>query len=82
MRGNFRQWFLAGDDEITAGPGTFVNIPRGMKHRFHNYSDAEAEMIFWFAPADIEGLFRELGESPDRLVEIGERYGTTYHFDD
>jgi quercetin dioxygenase-like cupin family protein len=74
--------FLAGDDEVTAGPGTFVNVPRGMKHRFHNDSDAEAEMIFWFAPADIEGLFRELGESPDRLVEIGERYGTTYHFDE
>ena len=74
--------FLAGDDEVTAGPGTFVNIPRGMKHRFHNDSDAEAEMIFWFAPADIEGLFRELGESPDRLVEIGERYGTTYDFDE
>ncbi len=73
--------FLAGDEEVTAGPGTFVNIPRGMKHRFHNAGNEEAEMIFWFAPADIEGLFAELAEHPERLIEIGEKYGTTYHFD-
>ncbi len=74
--------FLAGDSEVAAGPGTFINIPRGMKHRFHNDGEVEAEMIFWFAPADIEGLFAELGEAPERLVEIGKKYGTTYHFDE
>ncbi len=74
--------FLAGDDEVVAGPGTFVNIPRGMKHRFRNESDVEAELIFWFAPAEIEGLFAELAEAPERLLEIGERYGTSYHLEE
>lgn len=41
-------------------------------------------MIFRFAPAGIEGLFREMGELSERgftwggMVEIGERYGVTY----
>ena len=40
----------------------------------------DAELLFWFAPAGIEGLFRELGAQPERIVEIGEKYGTTYFF--
>jgi quercetin dioxygenase-like cupin family protein len=33
--------FLLGDERITAGPGDFVNVPRGAVHCFHNASDAE-----------------------------------------
>ncbi len=74
--------FLAGDDEVTAPAGAFVQVPRGTKHRFRNNGPEDAEMIFWFTPAGIEGLFRELGEHPERIVEIGERYGTSYFFDE
>ena len=70
------------DREVVASAGTFVNVPRGTKHRFHNASDDEAEMIFWFAPAGIEGLFDELGEHPEDIVAIGERYGTSYFFEE
>ena len=63
-------------------PGTFVNVPRGTKHHFRNESDAEAEMIFWFTPAGIEGLFEELGEHPEGIVEIGKKYSVAYFFGD
>ena len=39
-------------------------------------------MIFWFAPAGIEGLFDELAEHPEDIVAIGERYGTSYFFEE
>lgn len=74
--------FLAGDREVVATVGTFVNVPRGTKHRFRNDGAEDAEMIFWFAPAGIEGLFREIGERPQDIVAIGERYGTEYFFDE
>ena len=73
--------FLVGDERVTVGPGTFLNVPKGTKHQFHNASDQEAEMIFWFAPAGIEGLFRELGENPQDIVAIGKKYGVEYFFD-
>ena len=51
---------------VEVGAGTFLNVPRGTKHRFRNVSDSDAELIFWFAPAGIEGLFDELGEDQAR----------------
>ncbi len=74
--------FRVGDREVTAAAGTFVNVPRGLKHRFRNASDAEAEMIFWFAPAGIEGLFEELGQHSEQIIAIGERYGVEYFLDE
>ena len=72
--------FLVGADVVTVGAGSFVNVPKGLKHGFHNDADVDAELLFWFAPAGIEGLFRELGAQPERIVEIGEKYGTSYFF--
>lgn len=72
--------FRAGDREVTASAGTLINVPRGTKHRFRNETADDAEMTFWFAPAGIEGLFREFGERPQAIVEIGKRYGTEYFF--
>lgn len=74
--------FLLGEEEVTLPAGTFVNVPRGTKHRFRNEADAEAEMIFWFAPAGIEGLFEELGAHPEEILAIGERYGVEYFLDE
>lgn len=73
--------FYLGDDEVRADAGTFLNVPRDTVHRFRNVSGEDAEMIFWFAPAGIEGLFDELGEHPEDIIEIGERYGTRYFLD-
>ena len=74
--------FEVDGSKIAAPAGTFLNVPKGSKHQFHNDSGAEAEMIFWFAPAGIEGLFRELAEHPEDIVAIGEKYGVQYFLDD
>ena len=76
------------DGEIVAGPGTYLNIPKGAKHRFRNNGDATARMLFFFTPAGIEGLFDELGrmEKPSgeyasairSLNLLGEKYGVEY----
>src|SRR5436190_15241469 len=46
--------FLLGEETITAGAGDFVNVPRGVVHRFHNAGVAPARLILTFTPASIE----------------------------
>ncbi len=80
--------FYGDDGEVQAGPGTYLNIPKGAKHRFFNHGEETAKMLFWFAPAGIEALFDEftdLGEPEGgmdgaiaALNALGERYGVTY----
>ena len=52
--------FYGDDGEIVAGPGTYLNIPKGAKHRFRNNGSETAKMLFFFTPAGIEGLFDKL----------------------
>ncbi len=73
--------FHVDGESITAQAGTFLNVPKGAKHQFHNSSGQEAEMIFWFAPAGIEGLFDELTEHPADIIAIGKKYGVEYFLD-
>ncbi len=80
--------FYGEDGETVAGPGTYLNIPKGAKHRFRNNSEATARMLFFFTPAGIEGLFDEFAKMdvPARdfssvlatLNKLGEGYGVTY----
>ncbi len=73
--------FTVDGEPVVATEGTFLNVPRGTKHQFKNESEEEAEMIFWFAPAGIEGMFGEMAADPENMVEIGAKYGVTYFFD-
>ena len=74
--------FRLGDDTIVAGPGDFVNVPKGVLHCFRNFSDAPVTMILTFTPAGIEHFFQETLERahditaacPDNLEEVGLRY--------
>ena len=74
--------FRLGDERIVAGPGDFVNIPRGALHCFRNFSDEPMRMILTFTPAGIEKFFEETlerahdlsQECPDNLAEVGARY--------
>ena len=50
---------VLGEETVTAGPGDFVNVPRGTVHRFHNSGTAAARMILTFSPAGIEHFFAE-----------------------
>ena len=80
--------FYGDDGAIEAGPGTYLNIPKGAKHRFRNNGKETAKMLFFFTPAGIEGLFDELAkmEVPSgdfsavikALNVLGQGYGVEY----
>ncbi len=80
--------FYGDDGETVAGPGTFLNIPKGAKHRFRNNGNETAKMLFFFTPSGIEGLFDELARldvpSGDvssvirALTGLGKKYGVQY----
>jgi quercetin dioxygenase-like cupin family protein len=74
--------FLLGGERFVAGPGDFVNVPKGVVHNFRNCSDEPLRMILTFTPAGIEKFFEETLERaydltqpcPDNLEEVGARY--------
>jgi quercetin dioxygenase-like cupin family protein len=76
--------FRLGDETITAGPGDFVNVPRGVVHCFTNTGTTTARMILTFTPAGIEAWFAETLERapndvtdedvPDNVEAVGARY--------
>jgi quercetin dioxygenase-like cupin family protein len=77
--------FHLGDDTMVAGPGDFVNIPRGAVHRFHNEGADPVRMILTFTPAGIEKFFEETLEPaldptqgpPDNIDEVAARYAVS-----
>jgi mannose-6-phosphate isomerase-like protein (cupin superfamily) len=74
--------FWLGDEQIVAGPGDFVNVPKGVRHCFRNLSAEPVRMILTFTPSGIEKFFEETLERasdlsqpcPDNLDEVGARY--------
>ena len=67
-----------------AGPGDFVNVPRGIVHCFRNTGTGTARMVLTFTPAGIEHWFAETLERapndvtpadvPDNVEEVAARY--------
>lgn len=57
--------FLNGDALQMAGPGDFVFIPRGTRHRFKNVGDSDARMLFLYTPGGHERFFVENGDVPE-----------------
>jgi quercetin dioxygenase-like cupin family protein len=76
--------FLLDEELIVAGPGDFVNVPRGTIHRFQNTGTETARMVLTFTPAGIERWFEETLEQapndvqvedvPDNFDEVATRY--------
>jgi quercetin dioxygenase-like cupin family protein len=74
--------FRLGDDTLSAGPGDFVNVPRGTVHCFHNAGSGTARMVLTFTPAGMERFFEETlepapahaTEAPDNVDEVAARY--------
>ena len=76
--------FLLGEETITAGPGDFVNVPRGTVHRFENTGAATAKLVLTFTPAGIEHWFADtlerapnriaIEDVPDNVAEVAARY--------
>ena len=52
--------FTLGQDEIEAAPGTWVFVPRGVRHGFTASPDARALILV--TPAGLEDFFAELGQ--------------------
>ena len=48
--------FRLGERTISAGPGDFVNVPRGTVHSFRNRSSGIVRLILTFTPAGIEDV--------------------------
>jgi mannose-6-phosphate isomerase-like protein (cupin superfamily) len=46
--------FTADDEEVVAGPGTFVLVPPGVEHTFENRTDAVARFVNVHAPAGFD----------------------------
>jgi mannose-6-phosphate isomerase-like protein (cupin superfamily) len=46
--------FLVDDDEVVAGPGTFVLVPPRVQHTFANRSDSVVRMLNIHAPAGFD----------------------------
>lgn len=78
--------FLAGEDRVEAGPGTFLLVPRETMHGFR--AEGEARLLVMHSPAGFERFFTEAAEairdgtwSVEWRDDIARRLGMTY-FDD
>jgi mannose-6-phosphate isomerase-like protein (cupin superfamily) len=70
--------FVADGATLRAGAGTFLNLPKGSRHRFQNTGDRPARMLIMCAPGGIESFFIEAdGQGPEALGAIAARYGIT-----
>jgi quercetin dioxygenase-like cupin family protein len=74
--------FRLGDRVVTAGPGDFVNVPRGTVHCFRNAGGETAKMVLTFTPAGMEHFFLETLEpapngattAPANVEAVAARY--------
>ncbi|UOY00433.1 cupin domain-containing protein [Blastococcus sp. PRF04-17] len=72
------------DAETTAGPGTFLLVPRGAPHGLRRLSDEAVRMLTVASPAGMEAFFAavvEQGEEAllddaDRLIALAAAHGT------
>jgi quercetin dioxygenase-like cupin family protein len=77
-----------GDEEFTAGPGSYVLKPRRIPHTFWNAGPGPARLIEIITPAGFEQFFADMGEmdrttgfDPARMTALGAAHGTTYSMD-
>lgn len=75
---------MAGDEVVTAGPGTWLIKPRGQWHTFWNPGDTPCHMVEIVSPAGFESYFEEVAEAGgdlDQLVKINDKYGIDMDFE-
>ena len=72
-----------GDQDVTAGPGSYLFKPRGLMHTFWNAGPGPARILEVIAPAGFENYFAELAGTggPGRRPELAAKYGLTYSSD-
>jgi quercetin dioxygenase-like cupin family protein len=82
--------FQVSGERHVAWPGTLLNVPTGVLHAFKNKTDRRARMLIWVAPAGLEKMFEEIGQSVvnqnavpptvtqadiDRILAVAPKYG-------
>ena len=77
-----------GDQEATAGPGSYFLKPRGVPHTFWNAGPEPARILEIISPAGFERFFEEMGiiaetaadfeEFVRRRADLGERYSVEF----
>lgn len=71
--------FLLGDELASAPAGSFVFVPRGVRHCFQNVGDAPARIVVLFTPAGMERFFDRFAEldaaTPGAFREVGSGVG-------
>lgn len=88
--GDFK--FQVGEEIFHASKGDYVNMPRGLYHKFENIGDTKGVLLVTFSPSGIEDMFYEMGrpvtdhntppptytpEEMKNIVAIALRYGVT-----
>ena len=78
--------FRVGEEEIEAGPGTFVCVPPGTPHTFSNRSESAVRFLNFNTPGGFERYMRDLAAagaaaaaedrqlSPPEIGEIASKY--------
>jgi quercetin dioxygenase-like cupin family protein len=65
---------VLGDKTQVTTAGDFVNMPRGVPHRFQNVGSQPAKLLLSFNPGGLEQMFVEVGTpvaaSPDKAPEV------------
>ena len=71
-----------GDEQLEAGPGTFVCVPPGVVHTFANPNDEPVRLLNFNTPSGWEDYMRELAAAfnsgapvtPEEIGKIASRY--------
>ena len=76
---------------LRASRGDFLHAPRGRRHSYRNVGKAPGQLLTFYAPGGLEGLFLEVGEpvsdptqrpqgppDPSRLLELAPNYGLEF----
>jgi len=71
--------FRLGDENATAPAGSFVFVPRGTPHCFHNAGSADARILVMFTPSGMEAFFERFTSAetpgPQAFAEAGSGVG-------
>jgi quercetin dioxygenase-like cupin family protein len=79
LDGNFT--FTLGDDEVQAGPGSFILVPRSTKHVMRAHPGGGRFLTLW-TPGGLEAMFVELSRmSADSLRDPDVRKAISARFD-
>lgn len=69
-----------GEQVVTAGPGTFVFIPRGTPHSHRNPGTSPVRMLDIFTPGGFEGWFAAYvaTQDPDERTALNQHFGIEF----